>query len=74
MSVIINGVDMPKACDECPLNHDGECGVAPHYDFKDCDSWIVAKNGRRDDCPLREFIQPPHVDYEVPVLLGVYDG
>lgn len=56
MSILIRGMEMPKACRECPLETDyGTCGYYSLYVEAGHDSDYEK---RRDDCPLIEL--PPH--------------
>lgn len=55
MSVLIQGMDMPKGCGVCPL-FDDECFGS--YKCKRAKGWGDEEN-RAYDCPLRE-IPTPH--------------
>ena len=52
MSVLIKGMEMPKCCAECPLNHDAECYP---YNRLVCEEPYTK---RGDWCPLVEI--KPH--------------
>ena len=58
MSILIPNRQMPKTCEECLLNYECDCRVAPNYNSADWETFLVAENGRREDCPLIEL--PPH--------------
>lgn len=48
MSIIIQGIEMPKSCIDCPC-HDGEwgcCNITKNY--------IGFEDSRPQDCPLKE--------------------
>lgn len=51
MSIIINGMEMPKCCADCDLLYDYMCCsiTGTHADFAKMDS------ERLSDCPLREI-------------------
>jgi len=52
MAILIRSMEMPKTCEFCPLNHDADCSIAPNHVIDDIDSFIVASDARRADCPL----------------------
>lgn len=53
MSIIINGMEMPNNCYECPLETDyGTCGFYAYYTSR---SELEASPDKRpDECPLTE--------------------
>jgi len=56
MSLLINGMDMPKCCDDCPFyDSAGFCALDPTREFEDYN------HKRPDDCALVE-IPTPHGD------------
>lgn len=58
MSILIPNRDMPKDCQHCELNNEARCEIAPNYNYRDWESFLVADGKRRDDCPLIEI--PPN--------------
>ena len=52
MGIYIKGMEMPKCCAECPINHDAECLI--------CNNMVCNEpyTQKADWCPLVEV--PPH--------------
>lgn len=50
MSVIVKGMEMPKCCAFCELQHDGVCQMNTVESIDD-----IAYDGRPDWCPLVEL-------------------
>ena len=55
MSVLIKGMEMPKACHDCPIEYDGiYCNLQDHEHTID-----IIKDEKEPDCPLVS-VQTPH--------------
>ena len=57
MSIIIQGIEMPKSCIDCPC-HDGEwgcCNITNNY--------IGFDENRPQDCPLKEVTPAIHAHW-----------
>lgn len=59
MSVLIKGMDMPKACERCRFisTFSTECGLGCRCEISNSEFWDYTK--RQDNCPLIE-IPTPH--------------
>lgn len=57
MSILINGMEMPNACIDCPLFSEwGDCSITHKWTWSD--EFPLSEN-RMSDCPLVE-IPTPH--------------
>ena len=52
MSVIVNGMEMPKNCRECPMVHREFDGYETRLDCYMIQDWCPEDEGVHPDCPL----------------------
>lgn len=59
MSILINGMEMPQGCNDCPLAGDFKCNLMPSIPAL-CKEYDMAVQNRKrlNSCPLIEI--PPH--------------
>lgn len=59
MSVILDGIDMPKCCIDCPIynNEFGQCNVIPNSRFyrEDGSELYDPFKEKNMQCPLRQY-------------------
>ena len=61
MSILINGMEMPTSCKDCPLAGDFKCNLMPSIPALCKEYDMAVQNGKRlNNCPLVEL--PPHGD------------
>ena len=64
MAILIPKMDMPASCEQCPLNDEATCSIAPNYVSADPNTYLVADMYRRSDCklvqlpPIEELMEP----------------
>ena len=62
MSVLIKGMEMPKSCDDCPLNYDSiDCMVADNALREKGSGDFLFDHERQPNCPLVD-VPMPHGD------------